>query len=295
MGDMKHFNRVVTVLVVLAAAAAGLAVTHTAGAAGAWQSTPTPEPTPVDSRAVITDPGAGKNLSGVAAITGSAFAPDFDSYLLEYAPDPLPTDVEWLSVQPSIEQQVIRGVLGAWDTAEIADGRYILRLTLNRTASDPIVYEVRVQVSNATPTPAPTLTPQPTDTPRVTVGPGQPTPTPLIQQPPTRTPRPTVTPGGPTATPAPLVAGDSPLRPDRLVDAARRGVWIALIIFGVLGMYGLIRAAVRGTLRDGLLEVQHDVIHPLIDELRRSRDRRRERRQADKAGAGGSGGPRGER
>ena len=243
-------------------------------AAGPLQETP-PAPT---SRAVIDSPAEGDVVAGLVTVTGTVVDPAFESYDLEYAPDPTLASVPWTPVQGTVTQQVSGGVLGAWDTTTLPDGRYVLRLRMNRRDDMPIEYEVRVVVANATPTPT---SPPPTRTP--TAVPGTPTPgpspTPLIEQPPTRTPRPAAA-LGPTPTPGPAIPADSPLRPDRLIAAARTGALFAVGTFGLLGLYALVRASERGELGEGFWRVRREVINPLLDALqgRRTTEKRKSRR-----------------
>lgn len=236
-------------------------------AAGPQQETPPPAG---ESRAVIASPTEGSTIAGVVAITGTVTDPDLRSYQLEYAADPTLASIPWTPVQGAVSQAVQGGVLGAWDTTMVPDGRYIIRLRMNRHNSGPIDYEVRVQVANATPTPTyhpPTRTP--TAIPS-TATPG-PSPTPLIEQPPTRTPRPAAASGAQTETPVPALANDSPLRADRLTRAARRGALFTLAAFGLLGVYAIIRAGMRGELGEGYRLFRRDVIHPLSDGLSRKK------------------------
>lgn len=238
-----------------------LALLLTLTAAGPLQEPP-PDQT---SRAVIDSPAEGDVVAGVVVVTGTAVDPAFQSYELEVAPDPTLASVPWTPVQGAVSQQVPGGVLGAWDTTTAPDGRYVLRLRLNRHDDISIDYEVRVVVANATPTP--TSMP-PTHTP--TAIPGTPTPgpspTPLIEQPPTRTPRPAAA-LGPTPTPGPALDTDSPLQPDRLAAAARAGALVAVSAFGLLGLYVLVRAGERGQLGEGFWRVRREVLNPLLDAL----------------------------
>lgn len=203
-------------------------------------------PSPVHAQQTlvsITSPAVGEVVSGVVQISGTAIDSAFAHYELAYALDPPITEESWISIQPPITQQVRDGILGAWDTTPLVDGRYLIRLRIVRNDEEsPTVEEiVRVQVSNATATPLPTLPPAPSATALPDTPTPGPSPTPLIQQPPTRTPRPTPTPGGPTATPEPLNLEDSPFRPDRLRHAAVRGGLIALGMFCLLGIYLLFK------------------------------------------------------
>jgi hypothetical protein len=210
----------------------------------------------------------GENVSGVVAIEGTATADDFRDYVLDYVPDPSPSDVQWRPIQGAVEQQVQDDVLGVWDTTGVEDGRYILRLTVNHHFSDPTTTEVRVFVANATATPVPqpgTFTPSP---PAGSPTPG-PSPTSLIEQPPTRTPRASGPDTTPTATPGAAVATGSPLQPDRLRRAAVVGILSTLAVFGLFGFYRMARAASRGQLGDRWRQFRGEVSGPLRDVFRR--------------------------
>lgn len=237
-------------------------------AAGPLQETP--PPSGGESRALISSPAEGSTIAGVVTITGTVTDPDFRSYQLEYAPDPTLASIPWTPVQGTVSQQVPGGILGAWDTTNVADGRYIIRLRVNRHSGAALDYEVRVQVVNATPTATyMPVTRTPTPLPG-TATPG-PSPTPLIEQPPTRTPRPAAA-FLATSTPIPALTDGSPLQPDRLMRAARRGAIVALVIFGALGVYAVIRAASRGDLGEGVWRFRREVIHPLLDSQHRKKD-----------------------
>ncbi len=233
-------------------------------------------PTPAEEGEIVAQldsPAARSVVSGVVTITGTAIAPGFRFYLLEYNVDPTPSDAPWMPIQAPVSQQARHSVLGAWDTQSLADGRYIIRLTVVYGETGQAAQaQVQVQVSNATPTPRPI---PPTSTPSPVPGtptPG-PSPTPLIQQPPTRTPRPPEAPAGAGAGAAPGASPESPLAPDRLRQAAWRGVLLALGGFGLLGAYSLARAAQRGQLRQGWRDFRREVVSPLGDLLGRRRRR----------------------
>ncbi len=216
----------------------------------------------------IASPQNNEIVSGAVTITGTAVDIDFRFYQLDYNIDPTPSDVPWTAVQPPVAQQVRDGILGIWDTTGLPDGRYVLRLQVIRNDGQAISDEVHVQIGNATPTPLPTLPPPPTPTPPPGTPTPGPSPTPLIWQPPTRTPRPSPTPGGPTVTPTPMDLSDSPLRADRLRLAAWRGMLITVSAFAVLGVYSLIRAAARGTLRTAWWRFRREIVNPVLDTLR---------------------------
>ncbi len=234
-----------------------------------------PTQTP-SSEVAVTSPVSSQTVSGTVQIIGTAIDPNFRHYELSFAPDP-PVGDAWFAIQPPIAQQIREGILGVWDTTFVDDGRYIVRLRVFRNDGTIVETLVRVLVSNATPTPTSTLTPTATATP--TPGPGGPTAgptlTPLIWQPPTRTPRPAPTPGGPAATPIPAGLGDAPFRPERLRQAACTGTQITLVVFGLLALYGMGRAAIRGQLRTMWWQFRREVINPPVDSLVRKRRRKK--------------------
>jgi hypothetical protein len=63
----------------------------------------------------------------------------------------------------------------------------------------------------------------------------------------------------------------SPLQPDRLGQAALRGVLAAVGIFVLLGFYLLIRAVFRGTLQAAWRQMRAEIWRPLINSLHRRR------------------------
>jgi hypothetical protein len=225
-----------------------------------------------DSRAEIISPGTSAILSGVVPITGTAVDPDFRQYELEFAPDP-PIGGVWFAIQPPIAQQVREGVLGAWDTTFVEDGRYLIRLRVVRNDDSENIDQVRVFVANATATPSLTPTATRTLTPTFDLGAtvSGPTKTPLIQQPPTRTLRPFDTPDGPSPTPRTIDLTGGPFQSDRLRQAALSGVRIALGAFVVLGLYGLARTVLRNQLRTAWWWVRRRIIDPLVGGGRRKR------------------------
>ena len=157
------------------------------------------EAVPPQQEAVITSPRDRDVVRGLLVIKGSAANPtNFWKYEIHYAPEPNPTD-QW-TVLGIHEVQVIDGRLETWDTSQVPDGTYSLRLRVVRTDGNYDEYYVRqISVANAQPTETPTATPTPAASPT----PLPPTPTVIIEQPPTVTPRPTPTPGPAGVTPEP--------------------------------------------------------------------------------------------
>ena len=197
--------------------------------------------------AVITSPLEASGATGIVPITGAATHPQFTRYELAFSYTPNPTDT-WFPISPRGTAPVVNEVLVRWDTSQISDGLYTLRLRVfygDGAFLEAFVGNVRVQ--NATPTPA--------------VGPGTepagPSPTPLVPAtatqpiivlPPTSTPRATtvaVQPGdGNTGAPPPADTG--PRFSTGLIGVAfAAGVRLTLISFLLLAAYVSLRAALR--------------------------------------------------
>jgi hypothetical protein len=219
-------------------------------------------------QAEITSPTPDERVSGVVPIAGTAVDPDFAFFRLEYALDTTQADLTWVEIQAPVAQQVRDGVLGLWDTTLVSDARYLLRLQVIRGDESVIEDQIAVRVINATPTPTATSSPTPSPTPPPGTPTPGPSPTPLIQQPPTRTPRPAVTLPGPTPTAVPDLS-NTLFQPGALSQAALSGARITVGIFILIGLYGLIRTAVRGQLREALWHFRREVINPLVDGLSR--------------------------
>ncbi len=181
-----------------------------------------PQP-PVDASDVFTfepeltirQPVEGEVVSGVVQVYGTANAPAFAAYHLEYGVSHDPGAFS-LPIAGPFPAPVLDGFLGEWDVRGLHDGPHTLRLVVQDTFGHAYEARIRVFVEQPTPTPEPTLTwtpeptltftPEPTVTftpePTLTVAPEPPTPEPTW----TPEPEPTPTPEAelePTPTEAP--------------------------------------------------------------------------------------------
>jgi hypothetical protein len=240
----------------LAVTAALVLSTRVAGATASLQ-----EPEPQEGTVEITNPLQGDTVRGIVQILGTAFAPEFNHYTLEFGFDPN-VDDQWFPVQPPVAQQVQAGPLGVWDTTVVADGIYQLRLRAIRNdgRSDEFVV-TSITVANAVPTLLPTIAPTLTITPTSSVPTPGPSPTPLIQQPPTRAPRPTPTPGGPTLTPTPN-PNVALTRYDMRVSACR-GAGITVFFFALLTIYIVVRRYARVEVRRWWTRIRSEILERL--------------------------------
>ena len=177
-----------------------------------------------EGQAIIREPVDGEIVSGVIMVIGSADAPAFASYELQYGISHDPGAFSAPFVGP-VGNTVIDNVLGQWDTTGLSEGPHTLRLLVRDQAGAEREARVRLFVMPAGPVPddpEPTATatietpvplPSPTDTPPVAV---PPTATTVVEVPtatpvPTNTPLPTDTP--PAEVPTPTWTVEAPTVP----------------------------------------------------------------------------------
>ena len=77
--------------------------------------------------ATIADPQPGQALRGVVLIRGTTQQPAFDHYEVSFSYEPNPT-ADWFAIEAAGSSPVQNGQLARWDTTQIADGAYQLRL-----------------------------------------------------------------------------------------------------------------------------------------------------------------------
>ncbi len=228
-----------------------LVVSLVALAALAPSASQAASPLPQDQGlAVITSPLEGAGAAGLLPISGTATHPQFERYELSFAYSPNPTDT-WFPIAPRGTAPVVNELLGRWDTSQISDGLYTLRLRVfyaDGAFLEAFVGNLRVQ--NATPTPPlgpGTEAAGPSPTPAVPATATQP----IIVLPPTSTPRATtvaaVVNGG-TGNPSAPADADSggPRFSGGLIGLAfTAGVRLTLISFLLLAAYASLKAALR--------------------------------------------------
>ena len=171
----------------------------------------------------ISAPRPGEALRAQANIIGTTSVSNFLSAELDFSYASAPTET-WFPLQ-TLSQPVFDSPLYTWDTTNITDGNYILRLRV--FLGDGTFQEVTVPITiqndaQPTPTTAPTATPQ-EETILV------PTPFLLASSPtPTDVPR---------ATPTPLPTNPVSLDQNTVFSSFGRG---ALVILGMFALAGLI-------------------------------------------------------
>lgn len=213
--------------------------------------------------AIVTAPANGQQLFGQVQIIGSAAHPTaFESYTLEYDDlgDPA---VQWLLVQPRVQQQVQNNVLGAWNTIMVPDGVYQLRLRVVLTDGQIGEFTVtNLRVINSAPTPLPTA--------GAALEPGVPTPGPsptsAIDQPPSNNPAAGIT-GLDVPTPESVSTGSASetstattrINTGRIWRAFCSGVYITLIVFGIMFVYMLLRGRLRPVTQRLMWHIQDEL------------------------------------
>src|SRR5258707_6460784 len=214
--------------------------------------------------AKITSPKDGDPLFGLVTIQGTASNPNMQRFVLEFDLQDTGSE-QWFPIAGPITQQVTAGILGQWNTTAVPDGRYQIRLRVVLRDGSVISDGVQnLHVSNKQPTPLPTAALPATNTAPTGSPTAGPSLTPIIQQPPTSTLRSAIVPTV-LATLAP-VSGDagstSPLPVlaplDSFQTAFCNGVYIAIGLFIVFGIYSVIHARLRPTIRRMVNQLRDD-------------------------------------
>jgi hypothetical protein len=98
---------------------------------------------------LITSPQNNAIVRGQVPILGSATHPQFQFYKVEVAHEP-PIDENFAIIGAIHEEQVVDGQLEVWDTTQVPDGSYTLRLRVVRLDGNYNEYSVvQVVVANA--------------------------------------------------------------------------------------------------------------------------------------------------
>jgi len=190
--------------------------------------------------AIITSPQNNAIVRGQVAVQGSATHPQFQFYKLEYALEPA-SDDRFAIVGAIRDQQVINGQLEVWDTTQVPDGSYTLRLRVVRLDGNYSEYAVvQVVVANAQPTETPT--PSASPTPTISPTPLPPTATIVIDQPalPTGAATPVPTPVAPLPTPSEDKVSLN-FDTTSLQTACLYGIGISVGIFLLFGLLAALR------------------------------------------------------
>lgn len=186
-------------------------------------------PSRLDCQTVaITAPTADSTLSGVVEIRGQAVISNFQFYKVEYSP------VErerWTLIGTDVIRNAVQnGLLVTWQTGQVPEGTYRLRLrAVDSTGNYCEAIVDAVDVSRVQPTETPP--PEPTETPVLTAVPPLPTVT-IVR-------KPTLEVGPILNQPGPIPTRSAPID---LPEVNTSGV-VTFFVFGVLVMLALLLLA----------------------------------------------------
>ncbi len=165
--------------------------------------------------ATITAPLDGATVRGQLPLEGSAVAANFSHYQVEVGVGAAPQ--AFLMIHGPVRELVEQGQLGIFDTSQVENGPYTLRLVVVDRNGGTVEARVRILVDNPIATPTPTAPPSPTVTlspPTVTQTPTAPLPTETPTTAPTDLPTDTPT-ETPTTTPT-VIPTETPTLPIEL-------------------------------------------------------------------------------
>jgi 1A family penicillin-binding protein len=151
-------------------------------------------------QALITSPVDGQTVSGVISVEGMALAANFSHYEVEYGVSWGPQ--AWGPVAGPFTQPMEGGPLAQWDTRQVPNGPYSLRVVVSDQAGNDYEGRVTILVDNPLPSPTHTRTPRPPTATR--------TPRPPTATRPAATETPTLPPATSTGTPTPRPPSDTP-------------------------------------------------------------------------------------
>jgi hypothetical protein len=212
----------------------------------------------------ISSPRDNAEVSGQVVIQGTATNPQFLRYELAFFKefDPLG---DWVVFYTG-DRPVVNGVLATWDTTVgrdagtpfYPDGTYRLRLrVVHQDGNYGEYYILGLSLANEEPTPEPTETAEPGGEATVSPAPTSailiPTELPTLTPFPTATPRPTAVPGaageddqGPPARESrPLLSIEGEFDAARIRGGLLTGIKLAVVFFGLLAAYLLVRSGLR--------------------------------------------------
>lgn len=107
----------------------------------------------------ISSPGGGQTVQGQYAITGQVSAQGFDRYQLEFASVADPENFTIFEGPIATQHTNANSMLGTWDTTQLFNGDYILRLAVFSVDGGYLYRTALVQVNNPLATPTPNIPP----------------------------------------------------------------------------------------------------------------------------------------
>jgi len=94
----------------------------------------------------ITSPLSNDSINGVVDIKGTANGGSLDSYILEYSP--VSDSPQW-QIIGTYSNPIANETIMQWDTLQINDGDYYLRLTVNDSVGNNFIDQIIVTVNNS--------------------------------------------------------------------------------------------------------------------------------------------------
>lgn len=182
-----------------------------------------------DILVAVYAPLPGEAVQGQVPVDVGIQAPGYSGIELEFSYTGQ-GDMGWFLIAES-DQVPFDGILAQWDTTQISDGEYDMRLVVLAVNAEPIIYTVTgLRVRNYSPieteTPTPIL-------PTETLNPGQSTPE----------PSPSPTSLAPTVTPLPT--NPAVFTNSQFIGSLTLGGGIILLVFISFGLYLGLRNAIR--------------------------------------------------
>ena len=86
-------------------------------------------------RVEISSPAPGATVGGTISIIGTVSLSDLQSFWLEFGPGTDPQ--QWIPIGRPRDEEVAAGRLALWDTTQIPDGLYTVRLRALRQGQQP--------------------------------------------------------------------------------------------------------------------------------------------------------------
>ena len=188
----------------------------------------TQSPTSTASILEITYPLPGSAIQGLIQISGEISVEDYAYYTVEFTYQDNPQDT-WFLINQS-EEAINDSVFATWDTSQISDGEYQIRLVLHQKDGNKMVKHIpNIRVRNysaiETDTPIPptqTVPPSATET--------------LV---PSATTIPTAT--VPPATSTPGAPNPAQISKDMAINSALKGIGVTIGLFILFGIYQRLR------------------------------------------------------
>lgn len=108
---------------------------------------------------VVSDPPANATVQGVIPLRGAVMMPSFSRYELRYGVSHTPQAFSEPFLIDTNQRQVADSILGEFDTTQLPNGEYTLRLVAIDQFGRSVTRDIPITINNIAPTPAPTIAP----------------------------------------------------------------------------------------------------------------------------------------